>query len=759
MSNLTKIIRGMLIVGLFIVLLTPLVTIKSVLYPFVFGKALFLQIILEILFPFWVALLIIDPAARPKRSPILWGALLFGAMLLAATVFGIDPHKSFWGTDERASGVFTQLHYLVFFLMLPSVFRTRKDWRRVLWLILGVGFVLSVQGIIENFASGLRGGTRVMAVFGNPILFGGYLLFPAFLSIYVFLETRGPHRFAALGIFAASVTALLFTQTRGAVLGAIVGCAAAVCLRLVATRPVQANNRLRVFVAFGAVAILTMLIVAFRDTPIVKSIPGANRLTSISIRDTTATARFLLWRVAIRGFAARPFLGWGPENFDYVFDRYYDPYFLRFSIGETWSDRAHNAFLDLLTMTGVVGFAAYMFLIGAVVRKLWREARKDTSPEVTMLAGLLVAYLVSNFFAFDSPSSALLFFFLLALVAARGETGQPSLQHELWSSVKAMMIAVAAVLSIAGLIVHMRMLRASQAGLIAATMAPEMVNERWLAISRALQMPSPYLPSIRQRFANAIFLDVGNKGPLRGVDAEKFLALAIEEMKKNIVGHPHDFAYWFTLGNLYTQAGIVVDPRFFQDAETAYMRGKEESPKRQALYFQLASVKLLQHDFPAAVEILKPVTEFDPRVGETHWLLGVAYGYNGERKEALSAWRVALMGEEDAQSMLYDIIDTGVNIGGLQYAPSVLKEVQFAVHIAFQEKDFELLRVLTLLMIQLDAPSADNFGKLAAVELELGNFTAARAAARYVINIDPASGAEAEAFLNEIDRREQNLKF
>lgn len=757
MPNLIKILRWILIAGLLLALLTPLVTIKSVLYPYVFGKALFLQILIEILFPFWVALLILDPATRPKRSLILWGALIFGAVLIITTVFGIDPHKSFWGTDERANGVFTQLHYLIFFLILPSVFRSRRDWQRALWLTLGVGFGLSVWGIIENFASGVQGGTRVMAVLGNPILFGGYLLFPVFLSIYVFLETRGPHRFAALGVFAASITALLFTQTRGAVLGATAGAATTAFLWLVATRHASARNRRRVFTALGSVVVLAVLLIAFRNTAIVKSIPVANRLTSISIRDTTATERLLLWRLALRGFAARPLLGWGPENFDYVFDRYYDPYFLRFSISETWSDRAHNASLDLLTMTGVVGFTAYMFLLGAVMQKLWRETRKDNSPEAPILAGLLVAYLVSNFFAFDSPSSTLLFFYSIALVAARGETGQPSEPRVVWSHVKAMMIAVAAALAIAGLTLQMRMLRASQAGLIAATMTPETANERWLAMTRASQIPSPHLPSIRLRFANTIFLATGSNGPLRGADAERFLAFAIEEMKKNAVAHPHDFAYLFTLGNLYTQAGIVVNPRFFTDAEAAYLRAKEESPLRQALYFQLASLKLLQHDFPAAVEILKPVPNFDSRVGMPHWLLGIAYGYNGERREAVSEWRAALVGEEDAQSVSYDyyIIGTGVHIGRLRYAPTVLKEVQFAVHIAFQEKDFELLRVLTLLMIQLDAPSASNFGKLAAVELELGNYTAARAAVRHVIDIDPASGAEAEAFLKEIEKREK----
>lgn len=761
MKQGVKIPRGILTVGLLIVLLTPLVTIKSVLYPFVFSKAFFLQVVIEILFSLWIALILIEPALRPRRSKILMGALLWGAALIVTTIFGIDAHKSFWGTDERANGVFTQLHYLVFFLMLSSVFCSRRDWQRALWLTLGIGFVLSVWGIVENLASGIQGGTRVMATFGNSILFGGYLLFPLFFSVYVFLETREHWRWAALGVAASSIIALLFTQTRGALLGAIVGGAAAVCLWLAAKASASAYSRRRVVIAFGLAFALGTALVVFRHTEFVRKLPGINRLTTLSIRETTASERLLLWRVALHGFAARPLLGWGPENFDYVFDRYYDPYFLTFSIGETWSDRAHNAFFDILTMTGVVGLAAYMFLLGAVAQKLWREICKDNSPEVSMLAGLLVAYLVSNFFAFDSPSSALLFFFLLALVAVRGETSRSSEPRELSQSVKAVMIAVAAMLSIAGLAVQIRAFRASRAGLVATTMAPEMVNERWLAMVRTLQIPSPYLPSIRQRFANTIFLETGSQGPLRGADAERFLTLAIREMDKNTVAHPHDFAYWFTLGNLYTQAGIVVDSKFFTDAEAAYLRAKDESPRRQALYFQLASLKLLQRDFPAAVEILKPVPDFDTRVADPYWRLGIAYAYNGERGEALSRWRTALVGGGDARSVSYEIIDTnsGINIGHLRYTPSVLKEVQFAATVAWEEKDFELLRIFTFLIVQLETQNADNFGQLAAVELELGNFTAARAAAQRVVELDPASAAEVETFIKEIERQEQDSKM
>ena len=58
-------------------------------------------------------------------------------------------------------------------------------------------------------------------------------------------------------------------------------------------------------------------------------------------------ARLVVWKGSWQGFLERPWLGWGPENFELVFTRHFNPcMFLGECGGEIWFDRSHNIILD-----------------------------------------------------------------------------------------------------------------------------------------------------------------------------------------------------------------------------------------------------------------------------------------------------------------------------------------------------------------------------------------------------------------------------
>jgi len=52
---------------------------------------------------------------------------------------------------------------------------------------------------------------------------------------------------------------------------------------------------------------------------------GAYRFMTNKFGEATIYARIAVWNVARQGFLERPILGWGPENFDLVFAKYYNP--------------------------------------------------------------------------------------------------------------------------------------------------------------------------------------------------------------------------------------------------------------------------------------------------------------------------------------------------------------------------------------------------------------------------------------------------
>ena len=115
-----------------------------------------------------------------------------------------------------------------------------------------------------------------------------------------------------------------------------------------------------------------------------------------------------------------PFFGTGPENFNYSFNKYYNPRFLKFGgggFGETWFDKPHNAILEVLAETGIIGGLTYIliwFAAGLALYKLFKNGEKFLS---LILASAFISYLGAVFFSFDSFGSWFGLYLMLGFLA------------------------------------------------------------------------------------------------------------------------------------------------------------------------------------------------------------------------------------------------------------------------------------------------------------------------------------------------------
>ncbi|MBU2265015.1 O-antigen ligase family protein, partial [Patescibacteria group bacterium] len=174
-----------------------------------------------------------------------------------------------------------------------------------------------------------------------------------------------------------------------------------------------------------------------------------SRLTNVSLADSTIQSRLILWQSAWQAWQARPLLGFGPENFEAATGKYLSPRLAGFEAYGT--DRSHNFIFDYGVAGGWLGLLSYLVMIAAagwalVKNFLWCHPEgaaategsiKDSSSRQTgtqnddrdkpqddkvrflfsvIFLSLLVAYLIQNFFIFDSFVSYLMLFFVLALI-------------------------------------------------------------------------------------------------------------------------------------------------------------------------------------------------------------------------------------------------------------------------------------------------------------------------------------------------------
>ncbi|MFA5831803.1 MAG: O-antigen ligase family protein [Candidatus Paceibacterota bacterium] len=442
MKTIESYLRGAIIAGIFAIPFLAFIVGNSLFFPFITGKNFGFRIIVEVIFALWILLAYANAAYRPKFSWIMAATAFFVAVVFVADITGVNPAKSLWSNYERMEGFVALIHIFAYFVVAGSVL-TKELWINFLQTSVFAGVIMSFYGLFQlsGGAEISQGGIRLDGRFGNAAYFGGYLLFNVFLTMFLMARTK-KYDFLwwtyALAVILQTVIMFL-TETRGSMLGFFVGIILAALLFIFLSKKNPVMKRIAVgIIAF--VAVFIFLVFQNKEADFVKSNRPLARLASISFNETTVASRFMVWEMAIRGFEERPILGWGQDNFNFVFNKYYNP---RMHDQEQWFDRAHDIFLDWLIAAGFFGLFSYLllFVLGVLfvwkpemgclekgwwanLRHVWKRylsgEEENGILEKSILTGLFAAYFVHNIFVFDNLFSYILFFSVLAFLHGSG---------------------------------------------------------------------------------------------------------------------------------------------------------------------------------------------------------------------------------------------------------------------------------------------------------------------------------------------------
>ncbi len=305
-------------------------------------------------------------------------------------------------------------------------------------------------------------GGRLDSTLGNPAYFAIFCVYFAFLAMYgVAVSKLNKSKALYSAVFLINIFLLLFTATRSAVLGLIAGLVLAGSVFLFDKKKFKYEwfGIIALLILFGVslfiaknlllpvfycmlglvvvtatksfviskesskkiVAALFIFIVALitlftvmRKSDFATKTPFLNRFSTISVSDPTGNSRVMIWKMSIEGFKERPVLGWGQDNFPYVFAKYYDP---NMYAQEPWFDRSHNVFFDWLIAGGILGLLAHLslYFFGFL---LTHKTKAFSHTEKSIIYGMLVAQFINNLFIFDNLASYILFFTMLAYISS-----------------------------------------------------------------------------------------------------------------------------------------------------------------------------------------------------------------------------------------------------------------------------------------------------------------------------------------------------
>ncbi len=440
------IVRFITLTALFAVTLFPVIIATTFFFPFITGKAFYFRILVEIAFTGWVFLAFLDAKYRPKLNSITIAVTVLAIVALAADLLGVNPLRSLMSNFERMEGWLLILHLWMFFLALTYTFgqgeEGRRMWSRWLNVSLVVAFYVACRGALQ-WAGKLpieQSSSRPDSSLGNAAYLAVYMLINSGIAVYLFLSTQIERKalslrdqvtgyiikewiYAILAIFFGVI--LYSTATRGALIGYIGGILLSFALYAIfagkkgnvnahdSSKHIFSTNTWRLI--SSAIIILVILAGFFvwsqRNSTFVKKSETLSRMTSISLSAFKTEGRSYIWPMALKGFTQRPVLGWGQENFNYIFNANYNPAMWS---QEQWFDRAHSVYLDWLVASGVVGFLAYISLYILFLVTVWKAAIPTSVKSA--LTGLLAGYAVNNVFVFDNLASYVPFFALLGFV-------------------------------------------------------------------------------------------------------------------------------------------------------------------------------------------------------------------------------------------------------------------------------------------------------------------------------------------------------
>jgi len=636
-------------------LATPLVLDLGCYFPFVGPKSLYFIGLSQTIFFLWLALAVKCSQYRPNlKNPVVAAMLFFLAVSFASAVFGADYSASFWSKFERMDGLLMLFSLTAFAIAISSVF-DKTDWRRFFYASISIALVVALEAIFDTSSSS-RGGGYI----GNDSFWGMYVLFNIFLALYLFVsEWRVQAKWAkiiagiiffglvsclllegcatwrlAIGVDVPPATNFLLdifnTGARAAKISFFAGLVLIGILRL-ATLKNAAAKALGLLVLSGAFvgAISVAIYVSGHGSSVYETLVSR-------FGEGTVRGRIVVWEIAWKGFLERPFLGWGPENFNLVFARHYNPCMEASECsGEIWYDRAHNIIFDSLVDGGILGLAGYLALFIAALFVLWKAffAGKAEFASASIFTALFAAYFLQNLTVFDMVVSYLMCFACLGFAAHVYGRQEP---NKLICRPLGTWVAVA--LIIAGLVCFNNFVwRPFSTDRLAVRAVSARDIPQKLDLSKETLETSPMgRYQIRLFFSHSWLQLMGDKEFVASISqpqAELVYSYLANELEKSCRESPLDFQSRLELGRLYSSWAIF-DKSKTALAENTLNEAMKMSPQNQQTYWELAQNRLYEAKFDEAIGFAQKAYDLYPGVPRAKTILDQIKKFKAQTDDA-----------------------------------------------------------------------------------------------------------------------------
>jgi tetratricopeptide (TPR) repeat protein len=729
---------------------------KNLLFPFITSKQLPFNILVEILFVFWLAFILKFPQWNPfrktaggkRRQAITWGVLSFAAGITASLFVSVDFNLSFWGDVERMLGIFHILHFFALYLIIITVFRDWRDWKFLLIALFSTSVIVALEGL-DDTKSTIGNNAYVAAFMMFGVWISGFLFFKAFRR-----EARAEFqllKWLYLLPFPLLFLILYRTDISGVFVGMAAGIFSGVFLYGISNNNKKARNI--------SLAVFTVLIIAFviifinrRDIP---------RISSINFQKNTFQTRLISWKAGWDDFHNHPLLGVGWGNFAIIFDKYFKASFYDHSRSETYFDRAHNNVVDIASTTGFVGIASYLsiFIFLAFYLIKLRRSGRIGAGEFAFWSSLFIAYFVQNLAVFDSFVTYLCFMVFLGYIhwlantredqgnekALLPASGDSSFDNKEIAALFFSGLAMILVIYQANILPWKMLI-----GVIDGQTAFGQGNfeKAFASYEKAFNYDTPLDRDGRSIFVRTIVSNINKIAASNSDLAGSLISYAIEQSEKNVALNPQDNMMLVEQARLYAvSAQVVTDKKtaaeYLEKAIENIDSAIAVSPERIPVYFFKAQFLIEQGKIGEAVSILEYARKFNEKYYETDCQLGQIYLLKADSEPATSTALVELT--DKGYAALGNCLDSG----GADMLV-VEKIIAQAINYYLAESDLKKSASLYERMTDLHGDNYKIWINLARLYQEIGEKEKAAYSANKAAEIEPSLKSDVEEFIKQL---------
>ncbi|MCK5459736.1 O-antigen ligase family protein, partial [Candidatus Parcubacteria bacterium] len=428
------------------------------------------------------------------------------------------------------------------------------------------------------------------------------------------------------------------TQTRGAILSFVFGIFLFLLFNIF-----NKKSRFRKYSLAILVIIIISIIFIFanKNSNFVQKSPAIKRIASISLKDATTETRILNWKIGWQGWKDKPIFGWGYENFNIVFNKYFPPEFIKNPGSELWFDRAHNSVVDVAVASGTVGLLFYLTLFITAFYMLWAKFKSSKKYKniYALMIIILVMYIMQNIFVFDTPTTYLMFFlsfaFINYLLISKEDYEILDDKNIVRQNINPAILVIIFLFTISSIyIFNIRPILANSTAIQALGSSRNFSADFTLSkFKKSLDYNTYQSVEISQQLTNFSKIVIQNSDKIPKDKSREVVKYTVESLNKIIDKHPLNVRHYYFLMTFYNSAR-----KFDANYSNKVLELGEEaiklSPTRPHLYFQMADAKISQQKIAEAIELYKKGLSFNDKPIYLHWPLLTAYIYSGRDEEA-----------------------------------------------------------------------------------------------------------------------------